>query len=174
MRRMARVRGTLEDSKKFMADNDRRPTSRPPRPFTTLLGEHVGRDHAQFEDGRGKVRLWHLGNRISVFESSGGINGEHAKFIVDYHARFIEKFPRPWYAFGNWMHLLGYTPDTRKILTEWQMKMSYDELHVAHDSRLLAMGIGVANAVLKNTVVVTSSEELLDDVMMGVRKRHGL
>lgn len=157
-----------------MATHDGRPTAPPPRPFRTLLGENIGRDYEEITDGRGKVRLWHLGHRIGVFESTGAITVEHARFIVDYHTRHIEKFPRPWYTFGNWMGLLTYTPDTRKVLTDWQIKVQYEELHVAHASNLLAMGIGVANAVLKNTVNVLPSEEALDDVMLVVRKRHSL
>lgn len=151
-----------------------RPSLAPPRPFRTLLGENVGKDYAEYVEGHGKVRLWHLGNRIAVFESTGGLTGEHAKFIIDWHGRFIEKSPRPWYTFGNWMGLLSYTPDTRKLLTDWQVKTAYDELYVAHDSRLLAMGIGVANAVLRNVVVVVPTEEQLDDILVTIRKRHGL
>lgn len=157
-----------------MSRHEGRPSVSAPRPFRTLLGENVGKDYAEFSDGRGKVRLWHLGHRVGVFESSGGINHEHAKFIIEWHGKHIEKFPRPWYTFGNWTNLLSYTPDTRKMLTDWQVKMAYDELHVAHDSRLLAMGIGVANAVLKNVVVVVPTEEQLDDVLLVVRKRHSL
>ena len=36
------------------------------------------------------------------------------------------------------------------------------------------MSIGVANAVLENTVEVVVEEELLDDVLVAVRKRIGV
>ena len=153
----------------------KRLTQRPPaRPFRTLLAEHQGRDYDELDDGRGKVRMWHLGHHIGVFESSGNICEAHSDFIIAYHQKHIEAFPRPWYTFGNWMTLLGYTPEVRRTLTEWQREAKYDGLHVAHNSRLLAMSIGVANAVLENTVEVVVEEELLDDVLVAVRKRIGV
>lgn len=153
---------------------ERRPTTRPPaRPFRTLLAEHQGHDYDEFDDGRGKVRLWQHARHFAVFESSGSISQPHAEFIIAYHARHIEAFPRPWFTFGNWMTLLAYTPDTRRILTEWQRVQRYDGLYVAHNSRLLAMGLSVANGVLENSVQIVPSEEALDDALIAVRKRAG-
>lgn len=144
------------------------------RRSTTLLAENEGRAYAELDDGRGKVRVWHLGNRIGVFESSGGIKGDHARFIVDFHRRNIECGPRPWFSFGNWSHLAAYTPEVRKTLTDWQLESRYDELHVSHDSRIVAMSIAVANSVLPTTIQVHPSEEILDDVLIALRKRLGL
>ena len=53
-------------------------------------------------------------------------------------------------------------------------KMKYDGLHVAHNSRLLAMSINLANAVLEKTVEVVPTEEQLDDVLVKVRKTIGV
>lgn len=148
---------------------------RPPRrPFRTLLAENVGRGYQEYGDDRGKVRAWHLANRIGIFESSGAINDKHAQFIIAFHAKNIETFERPWYAFGNWMDLLGYTPDTRRMLTQWQVDQSYDELYVAHNSKLVAMSINIANTLLRNTVTVVNNEEALDDILIEVRARHGI
>ncbi len=144
------------------------------RTRTTLLAENEGLDYDEHADAHGMVRIWHVGHRIGVFESSGGIKGDHSRFIVDYFERHIEPHPRPWFAFGNWSHLLAYTPDVRKSLTDWQIARRYDELHVSHDSRMLAMGISVANAVLPTTIQVHSTEEKLDDVFVALRKRIGV
>lgn len=149
------------------------PTTPRPRPFRTLLAEHQARDYDELDDGRGVVRIWHLGHRIAVFESSGSLHDVHATFIVQYHARHIETHPRPWFTFGNWMTLQAYTPDVRRMMTEWQAQQRYEGLYVAHDSRLLAMGIGMANSVLDNSVKVVSNEEALDDILIEVRKRTG-
>lgn len=155
-----------------MAGADERPKAVGGR--STLLAENVGRDYAEFTDGLGKVRLWHLGHRIGIFESTGGLTGEHGAFIVDYHKRMIETHERPYYAFGNWSGLRAYNSDTRKILTEWQLAQHYDELHVSHSSSLLAMGISMANAALRSTIQVHATEELLDDQLARVRRLHGL
>jgi hypothetical protein len=146
----------------------------PDRPFRTLLAEHQGQDYTEHDDGRGKVRMWHLGHHIGVFESSGNICEAHTDLVVAFHKQHIEAFPRPWYTFGNWSALLGYTPGVRRTLTEWQRDAKYDGLHVAHDSKLLAMSINVANSVLENTVAVVATEELLDDVLLKVRARIGV
>ena len=152
-----------------------RATQRPQaRPFRTLLAEHQGQAYEEYDDGRGKVRLWHLGNRIGVFESSGSIGQAHADLIIRFHGRHIERFPRPWFAFGNWMALRGYTPDVRRALTEWQRDAKYDEVHVAHDSRLLAMSVSLANGVLDNQVQVVTNEEALDDLLVALRQRVGV
>ena len=102
-----------------MSDNSRT-TNRPPpaRPFRTLLAEHQGRDYGELDDGRGKVRIWHLGHRIAVFESSGSICEAHSDFIIAFHKKHIEGHPRPWFTFGNWMTLLAYTPEVREQLRE--------------------------------------------------------
>lgn len=151
------------------------PTRPPPaRAFRTLLAEHQGRDYVELDDGRGKVRLWHLGHHIGIFESSGSICEAHSDFIVAFHKKYIEAHPRPWYTFGNWTDLQAYTPDVRRGLTEWQRTMKHDGLHVAHNSRLLAMSINLANAVLEKTVEVVPTDELLDDVLVVVRKRIGV
>lgn len=144
------------------------------RRVTTLLAENEGRDYAEHSDGRGKVRIWHLANRIGIFESSGGLDANHSVFIVDYFRRFIEPHPRPWFAFGNWSHLSAYTPDVRKGLTDWQIAKRYDELHVSHDSKMLSMSIAVANSVLPTTVQVHPTEEALDDVLIRLRQRQGI
>lgn len=151
------------------------PTQPPPaRAFRTLLAEHQGRDYAELDDGRGKVRLWHLGHHIGIFESSGSICEAHSDFIIAFHKKQIEAYPRPWYTFGNWTELLAYTPEVRRALTDWQVAQKYDGLHVAHNSRLLAMSISLANAVLEKTVEVVPKEEQLDDVLIAVRKRIGV
>ena len=157
--------------------DDRRtthPTERPSRPFRTLLAEHQGQDYDELDDGRGKVRLWHIGNHIGVFESSGSIVQAHSDFIVAFHARHIEAHPRPWFTFGNWMTLRAYTPDVRRGLTEWQQTQHYEEIYVAHNSRLLAMGVSLANGVLDNRIQVLTNEEALDDKLIAVRKRLGV
>lgn len=150
------------------------PPERPARPFRTLLAEHQGRDYAELDDGRGKVRLWHLGHRIGIFESSGSLSEPHSEFVVAFHKRHIEAFPRPWFTFGNWMTLLAYTPEVRRVLTEWQQRARYDEAYVAHNSRLLAMSVNVANGMLDNIIHVVSDEEALDDKLVALRKRVGV
>lgn len=147
---------------------------RPQAGTTTLLGEHVGREYAELSEGLGKVRLWRLGHHIGVFECTGVTNKAHASFIIEYHRRCIEAFKRPFYSFGNWSSLKSYTPDVRHMLTDWQLEMAYDELHVSHNSQLLAMSIAVANAVLPTTIRVHATEELLDDALLVVRRRHGV
>lgn len=156
----------------FPPPSSPRPSAPPSaRPFRTLLSEHQGRDYDELDDGRGKVRIWHLQNRFCVFESSGSLHEQHAEFIVAYHARHIEAHPRPWFAFGNWMALKAYTPEVRRALTDWQVMQRYDGLYVAQDSRLLAMGLSVANGVLENTVKIVPNEEALDDILIEVRKQ---
>jgi len=59
----------------------------------------------------------------------------------------------------------------RRVLTEWQQRARYDEAYVAHNSRLLAMSVSLANGVLENTIHVLTDEEALDDVLISVRKR---
>jgi hypothetical protein len=140
---------------------------------TTLLGENVGRDYAEHVERHGKVRFWRLGKHIAVFESSGNLNVEHAKFIIEQHKKHIESGPRPYYTFGNWSNLKGYSPEVRHLLTQWQVDVPYDEVHVAHNSQMLAMSISLANAVMSNTIKVHATEELLDDALLTIRKRHG-
>lgn len=149
-------------------------SSPPPRPFRTLLGENEGSDYTEHSGKHGTVRAWHFGHQIGVFESTGSIEAAHAQFVVAYFGAHLEHSPRPWHAFGNWMRLDAYTPDVRKILTDWQVTQGYEELHVAADSSLLALSINLANSLLKNTIRVVTSEEVLDDIFLKVRQRCSL
>ena len=88
--------------------------------------------------------------------------------------QYVEPLGRPFCTFGNWSELVAYTPDVRKMLTDWQLETPYDEVHVSHDSRLLAMGISMANAVLARKVQVHATAELLDDVFLAIKKRLGV
>lgn len=118
--------------------------------------------------------MWHLGGRIGIFESSGGINESHSHFIVRYFARHIDLHDAPRYAFGNWMELRGYTHDTRKVLMDWQKAMEYEGLFVAHNSKLLGMSINVANPALPTQIHVYSDVERLDDKLIEVRQSLGI
>lgn len=143
-------------------------------PITTLLAENVGADYEQYQEGRGIVRAWHVGHHVGIFESSGHLQESHGEFIVDYFHRQMETRPRPWTLFGNWMTLEAYTPKVRSILTDWQKATAYEELYVAHNSKLIAMAINLANSALPNTIKVVNDEERLDDLMLDARRRIGV
>ncbi len=143
-------------------------------PLTTLLAESEGADYREHGDSRGKVRMWHLGRHIGVFQSMGAIGGPHAERVIEFFQDTIERHPRPWYAFGNWSELDAYTSAVRTSMTRWQQDAAYDGLFVSHRSRLVTMGVNIANAVLPQAIRMVDTEEALDDLLVDVRRRVGV
>lgn len=79
----------------------------------------------------------------------GVIDDEVARAIAAAHDEIFALGNRP-HTFHDWSKVVGYSPFARKFLTDW-LGASRGKLRSAHilvSSRLLAMGISVANAML--------------------------
>jgi hypothetical protein len=79
----------------------------------------------------------------------GVIDDELARTIAAVHDEAFDLGSRP-HTFHDWSEVTGYSPFARKYLTDWLRGASprLRSVHILFSSRLLAMGISVANGVL--------------------------
>jgi len=79
----------------------------------------------------------------------GVIDDELARTIAAAHDEAFDLGIRP-HTFHDWSEVIGYSPFARKYLTDWLGASSprLRSVHILFSSKLLAMGISVANLVL--------------------------
>lgn len=90
----------------------------------------------------------------------GIIDDDAARAIAAAHDEIFSMGTRP-HTFHDWSQVIGYSPFARKFLTTW-LNGSRGKLRSAHilfSSRVLSMGIAVANAVLGGFIVSYADPE---------------
>jgi hypothetical protein len=114
------------------------------------LGREVGTDFAEYETLSGKLRAWALARNLFVTQGEGHMKDDHCEFLETYGAERIRRAGGKVYVFHDWMELTGYDSRTRVRLTAWSAahRNDYQEVHLAVRSRIVAMGVQVANIAL--------------------------
>jgi len=72
--------------------------------------------------------------------------------------------------FHDWLDMTGYDSSCRKRITDWTVRhlSSYAEVHVALRSKLVAMGVQVANIALGGLVKTHKSRASLEAAVRAV------
>jgi hypothetical protein len=98
----------------------------------------------------GKLRAWALAPNVFATQGEGHMTDDHCAFIEDYSEARIREYHGTLYVFHDWMEMTGYDTKTRLRLTAWAVahRKAYEEVHVAARSRIIAMGVHVANLAL--------------------------
>ncbi len=99
---------------------------------------------------RGEVRAYALTPRVYVTVATGHLEAPGAQLIVDYGNDRIRAATGKLYVFHDWLDMTGYESSCRQQLTAWtaETRGSLAELHIAFRSKLVAMGVQVANLAL--------------------------
>jgi hypothetical protein len=115
-----------------------------------VLLRELGSDFAECSTQTGELRGWVLAPSVFVTQGKGHMTDEHCKFIETYGEERIRRHSGKLYVFHDWRELTGYDSMTRVRLTAWSVKHrhSYQEVHLAVRSRIIAMGVQVANVAL--------------------------
>jgi hypothetical protein len=98
----------------------------------------------------GTLRAWALAPNVFATQGQGHMTNEHCAFIEDYGEARIREHEGKFYVFHEWTELTGYDTKTRLRLTAWAVahRHAYEEVHIAARSRIIAMGVQVANIAL--------------------------
>jgi len=114
-----------------------------------LLRER-GTQFAERSTASGTLRAWALAPNVFATQGHGHMTDEHCAFIEDYGEARIREHDGKLYVFHDWMELTGYDTKTRLRLTAWAVahRNAYEEVHIAARSRIIAMGVQVANIAL--------------------------
>lgn len=90
-----------------------------------------------------------------MFCASGTMTLEHASAMMAYADSVIARNgARTASTFHDWTKLAGYHSEARMALTAWLLKRRkfFSAVHLASRSRLVRMGVAVANVTLDGTI----------------------
>jgi hypothetical protein len=106
--------------------------------------------------------VWSLGPHIYVTEFSGHLQDAHVDLLIGYSKHLIAGRRLLIDVFHEWTGMTGYDSSCRQRITRWALdnKGAFGEVHVAVTSKLVAMGVQVANLVLGNITAYTSKNAL--------------
>ncbi len=98
----------------------------------------------------GVLRAWTLAPNVFVTQGEGHMTDEHCAFIEAYGDARIAGSAGKQNVFHDWMELSGYDTKTRIRLTRWSVahRHAFEEVHLAVRSRIIAMGVQVANVAV--------------------------
>lgn len=126
-------------------------------------------DHAidlkEQRTARGTARLWAISPTVYVTSVSGHLEEAHADLFEAYGAERIRQAEgRSLFVFHDWLEMTGYESECRKRLTSWSVarRKSYAEVHLATKSKLVVMGVGVANIALGGLIRTHPTRDLLE------------
>jgi hypothetical protein len=115
-----------------------------------VLRREDGTDFRECNTASGKIRVWTLAKNLYVTQGEGHMQDDHAAFLEVYGGERLKQAGGKIYIFHDWMEMTGYDSQTRYRLTKWsaEYRASYEEVHLAVRSRIVAMGVQVANIAL--------------------------
>jgi hypothetical protein len=127
----------------------------------TTLGFERGSDKRSLQGERGRICVWRLSEHIYVSHVEGHLDREMAQLIIDlatpmYEAGVVS-------GFHDWLDMTGYDSASRIDLTNWVLKnRAKSRLFISMRSKLVAMGVSVANLALGNMIETFSNSEQLE------------
>jgi hypothetical protein len=116
-----------------------------------VLRREQGTDFSEQVTASGVVRAWVLARNVYVTQASGHMHDDHCAFLEAFGEEQIRCADgAKHYIFHEWMELTGYESRTRVRLTTWSAarRHTFQEVHLAIKSRMVAMGVQVANIAL--------------------------
>ncbi len=115
-----------------------------------VLRREDGTDFRECNSSSGKIRVWTLARNLYVTQGEGHMQDDHAAFLEEYGEERLRRAGGKIYIFHDWMEMTGYDSKTRYKMTTWsaEHRASFEEVHLAVRSRIVAMGVQVANIAL--------------------------
>jgi hypothetical protein len=119
------------------------------------------RDAARIESERGSIAYWELSPQIYLTEVRGYMTRDMARLIIERAEPLYARVARL-HGFHNWLDMDNYESSCRVELTSWVLRhRSKTALHIGLRSRMVAMGVTVANLALGSLIQVHNDEQSL-------------
>lgn len=111
---------------------------------------------------RGSFVVWTVTPRIYASRCIGYFEPAHVELFLPYSERVIAAAPGPVQVFHEWTEMTGYDSSCRQKLTGWTLekRSSFARIHVSVRSKIVAMGVQVANVALGNIVAYPTAAAL--------------
>lgn len=109
----------------------------------------------------GRIAVWRIAPGLYASKVAGKLSMSMAELIMDVGER--EYTGGIVHGFHDWLEMTSYESRCRVELTRWVMShREQSRLSIAVRSKLVAMGVSVANLVLGNLIKIHESAEALE------------
>jgi len=134
----------------------------------------VGTEFATHETARGTASMWVLSPSVYVTSVDGHMEESHAELFARFGHDRIEGSPGKLHVFHDWIDMTGYDSRCRQRLTAWSVARlgAYAEVHLAVRSRIVAMGVQVANIALRGLLRAHGDRSTLEAELRRVLRRE--
>jgi len=138
------------------------------------LGEDRAIDRRSAQQPTGLVEVWALSAHVYVTRCVGNMSDPHAELMITYAEEMKRRaHGHGMIVFHDWLHMTGYAPGCRARLTTWSVAnlSCYASVHMALQSKIVAMGVSLANLALGGIITTHSDLESLEAKLTSVLKR---
>lgn len=126
------------------------------------------RDAQRVSSDRGELQFWEVAPHVYATHMRGYMSPDMSRLII---ARADPMFGRgaTVSGFHNWLDMSNYDSQCRVELTAWVLRhRTQSVLHIGVTSRMVAMGVAVANLALGNLIHVHGDLASLEAALHGV------
>lgn len=125
---------------------------------------------------RGCARVWVIAPTLYVTMTTGYMEEAHADLLESYGLERIRKAPGKLTVFHDWFDMTGYESRCRQRLTSWSLarRQHFEEVHLGVRSKLVAMGVQVANLALGGLITAHTDRTKLEHELRRVLRAKGL
>jgi cation diffusion facilitator CzcD-associated flavoprotein CzcO len=127
-------------------------------------------DAERLENARGWLAFWELGPHAYMSAAHGFMTRDMAQLLI---RRVEPKYTSGAHIHGvhNWFDMEGYETASRTDLTAWVLRhREQTSLHIGLRSRIVAMGVAVANLALGNLIHVYNDPKRLEEALLSLRR----
>jgi len=115
----------------------------------------------------GRLVAWQVSPQVWVSKAQGRMQLGHAEAWMRLGDRMVAT-GLPFAGFHDWTEMESYDSETRRLLTDWSLahRAQFIEVHLAVRSRLVRMGVTVANLALGNFMVTHESVDTMEKAFL--------
>ena len=122
---------------------------------------------------RGEIAYWELGSGLYVTCVRGGMTRAMSQLIIE-EADKLYAGGGTVYGFHDWLLMTHYESACRIELTDWVLShRAQSVLHIGVASKVVAMGVAVANLMLGSLIHVHTKERTLEQALHDALQRAG-
>jgi hypothetical protein len=120
------------------------------------------RDAPSVSTSRGTLTFWQLSAQIYATEMRGFMTQEMSNLIIE-RAEPLYVPGKKLHGFHNWIEMTNYDSSCRVELTAWVLRhRAQSALHIGLRSRMVAMGVAVANLALGSLIQIYANVDELE------------